>query len=135
MTIIERGTLSVRKHAVPCGQLYSYTVRCGACGLEVESLRADMPNRGLAHLRGPRSSMDDPVGQNGDGGDGRPWLIVAGNDANGGNFAPFVRCGDCRGDRSRSARRGGRSGPRALATASEALRGSPLSIRSRSSGA
>ena len=95
MSIIERGTLTIRRQAVPCGRVYSYVARCGACDLQVESLPGDMPGAGLASLRGPYA----PVGQHRGDGDGRPWLIITGNDANGGNFAPFVRCGACRSDR------------------------------------
>ncbi len=40
-----------------------------------------------------------PTNADHDGGVGRPWLIVDDNDANGGNFRPCVRCGDCRTDR------------------------------------
>ena len=100
MSIIERGAITVHQHAVPAGRAYSYVVRCGACSLEVESPRVDMPNKGLALLRGRRATLG--ASSIADGGDGRPWLIVTGNDANGGNIRPFVRCGDCRGDRDRT---------------------------------
>ncbi len=100
MSMIERGALTIRHRAVPCGQVYSYIARCGACGLEVESPRGDMPNVGLADLRASRPPSGTLRGRTGDGDAGRPWQIVSGNDANGGNIPPFVRCGGCRGDRA-----------------------------------
>ncbi len=109
MTIIKRGAIAVRGHAALTGRTYGYVVRCGACGLEAESPRAAMPNVALAHLRGSHSTTDGPTDATRAGGDGRPWLIITGNDANGGSILPFVRCGDCRGDAWRHDR--GRSAP------------------------
>lgn len=100
MRLIERGAVTIHRQVVPCGRVHSYIVRCGACGLEVESPGADMPNEGLAYLRGRELVVDRPTTGDRAGADGRPWLIVGGNDANGGNVPPFVRCGKCRRDRA-----------------------------------
>lgn len=99
---IKRGTITIREHMVSTSRVYGYAVQCGACGPEVESLPRAMPNGALAQLRGPRSMTDVPINAHRDGGDGRPWLIITGNDANGGNISPFVRCGACRGDRDQT---------------------------------
>ncbi len=96
MSIIKRGAITVREHAAPPGRAYSYVVHCGACDLDDESLPARMPNEALAQLRRARPT----TGAHRDGGAGQPWLIITGNDANGGNVPPFVRCGDCRTDRA-----------------------------------
>ena len=96
MSVIKRGTITVRSYLVSPGRAYSYVVQCGACGLEAESPPTGMPNETLAYLRGLRSAPDVLTDMDHDV--GRPWLIIDGNDANGGNFRPFVRCGACRTD-------------------------------------